>query len=141
MASLANIRAGFAAVLKAAYPEAQVTGYLLPNPTAPAFEVEPGEDGITYDLSMSRGAHDWSFTVRGIRSTSLDVAAQKQLDVWLSSGSGSVKAVLEAAPTLPVGGSATVNHLRVVRASGPQRFTIGNTEYLGAEWTVRVIAA
>ncbi len=142
MASLANIRAGFAAVLSAAYPEAQVTGYLLPSPSAPAFEVEPGEDGVTYDLSMKRGADDWMFTVRGIRSTSLDVAAQKQLDVWLAStGSGSVKTVLEAAPTLPVGGSATVSHLRVVRASGPRRFVIGDIEYLGAEWSVRVIAA
>lgn len=141
MASLSNIRAGFAAVLAAAYPEAQVTGYLLPSPMAPAFEIEPGEDGVTYDLSMNRGADDWMFTVRGIRSTSLDVAAQKQLDVWLSSGSGSVKTVLEAAPTLPVGGSATVNDLRVVRASGPRRFVIGDIEYLGAEWSVRVIAA
>lgn len=138
MASLATIRAGFATVLKAGFTGVQCTGYLLPNPTAPAFEVEIGEDGVTYDLAMKRGADDWMFTVRGIRSTSLDIAAQKQLDAWLAStGSTSVKAVLEASPTL--GGA--VSHLRVLRVGGPRRFVIGTTEYLGAEWTVRVIAA
>lgn len=137
MADLDDIRAGFKSVLSAGFTGAQVTGYLLPNPTCPAFEVEIGEDGVSYDLAMNRGADDWTFTVRGLRSTTLDVAAQKQLDVWLSSGSGSVKAVLEASPTL--GGS--VSDLRVIRASGPRRFVVGDTEYLGAEWSVRVIAA
>lgn len=138
MASLANIRAGFKSVLQAAYPGAQVTGYLLESPTAPAFEVDLAEEGVEFDLSMSRGADDWMFVVRGIVSNNVSLGAQKQLDAWLaSSGSSSVKAILEASPTL----GGTVNRLHVTRATGPRRFVVGQTEYLGAEWTVRVIAS
>lgn len=142
MASLASIRAGFKSVLQSAFPGFQVTGYLLASPTVPAFEVDIAEEGITYDLAMQRGADDWMFVVRAIVSEGVsDLGAQKNLDTLLSSGSGSVKAVLEAAPTLPVNGTATVNRLQVLRATGPRRFVVGQTEYLGAEWSVRVIAS
>lgn len=143
-AVLEDIRAGFAARLSAAFPDAQCTGYLIENPTPPCFEVEPGEDGVTYDMTMQRGADDWMFTVRGIVSAGLNLGAQKRLDAWLdSAGSTSVKAALEAARTLPVSGTATVSDLRVLRASGPRQFAVissPGTPYLGAEWVVRVIA-
>ena len=144
MAILEDIRAGFAAAITAAFPDVQCTGYLIENPTPPCFEVEPGEDGVTYDMSMQRGFDDWTFTVRGIVSAGLSLGAQKRLDAWLnSSGSQSVKTKLEANRTLPVDGVATVSDLRVLRASGPRQFAVistPGTPYLGAEWVVRVIA-
>lgn len=141
MASLADIRAGIAANIKARFSDAQCTGYLLENPFPPGFEVEIGTGGIVYDGAMSRGHDEWFFTIRGFAASGTDVAAQMRLDPWLSStGAESVKAALEADRTL--GGTVSDSHVtRVsqVRAFSP--ISNPNTTFFGAEWTLRVIAA
>lgn len=140
MAELADIRAGLAANLRARFPDAQCTGYLLSNPTAPSFEIELGDDGVDYHEAMQNGVSAWSFTVRGFVASNLDIGAQKKLDVWAqTSGADSVKAAIESDRTL--GGAAF--DLLVVSMSPFQAMAArdGSGTYLGATWTVRVVAS
>lgn len=133
--SLASVRAGLAANIKAAIRDAQCNGYLLASPTAPGFEVEPSE--VQYDLAMGRGVDEWTLIVRGFVGDASDIGAQKQLDAWLaSSGAVSVKAAIESDRTL--GGAAST--LRVTQAAGYRKYGApgSNITYLGAEWTVVV---
>lgn len=149
MAELEDIRAGITALLRTSFPDAQCNGYLLSNPTPPAFEIELGEDGVEYDLSMGRGLDEWTFTVRGFVAQNTDIGAQKLLDVWAkSSGTGSVKAALEAAITIDgtahaartLGGSVQTS--RVISMSPYRQFSPrdGSVTYLGAEWVIRAMA-
>ena len=137
MANLADIRAGIAANLKAAFPDSNITGYNMANALTPAFEVEL--DRIAYDSAMQRGLDEWFFTVRGFAAAGTDKASQMKLDPWLSStGAQSVKAALEADRTL--GGS--VNDSRVTGVAKMAVFSpVGSDSSLfGAEWTLYAIA-
>lgn len=139
MARIEDIRQGIALALKNTIPNAQCNGYLLDNPTSPAFEVELS--GVVYDLGMSRGLDDYQFTVRGfVSSNILDIAAQQTLDNWLrSTGTYSVKAGLEADPTL----SGSCSSSRVERTGAIKEYTpvsSPGTKFYGAEWTLRVYA-
>lgn len=140
MAELSDIRAGLASNIRAYFPDAQCTGYLLSNPTAPAFEVELGDDGVDYHEAMQNGVSAWSFTVRGFVASNLDIGAQKILDTWAqTTGTGSVKAAIESDRTL---GGAAFNLL--VESMSPFQAIAardGSGTYLGATWTVRVMAS
>lgn len=144
MADLAAIRAGITKVLSVAFPNAQVTGYLLENPYPPAFEVEIGggssAGSVIFDHAMSRGLDEWWFTVRGFASSGTDKGAQQSLDKWLNStGPDSVKAALEADRTL----DGTVNDSRVTRVHHIRSFepvASPGTRMYGAEWTLHVYA-
>lgn len=140
MASLADIRAGIAANIKAVIPECTCTGYLLESPNSPAFEVEFA--GKVYDRSMHRGLDEWAFTIRGLASSSLlDQEAQRKLDTWLASSGGvSIKAALEADKTL--GGSVSDSFVQRV---GPVReftpISSPGTKYYGAEWVLVAVTS
>jgi len=132
--TLSAIRSGLASALTTAITDAQCTGYLLASPTAPGFEIEPGE--TQYDQSMQRGIDEWTLIVRGFVGDASDIGSQKQLDAWLaSSGALSVKAAIEASPGT-LGGA--VFTLRVTQVSGYRKYgtASSNVTYLGAEWTV-----
>lgn len=96
-------------------------------------------DDITYDLAGSGGMDEWMWTVQAFVATNIDKAAQMRLDELLaSSGATSVKAALEADPTL--GGA--VYDLQVVSAKGQQIFDVpGRGVALGSEWSVQIIAS
>lgn len=134
--TLDRVRSGLAANIHAAIPGIQCNGYLLSSPTAPGFEIEPGE--IEYDLAMGRGLDMWTLIVRGYVSDVSDIGAQKTLDSWLaSSGALSVKAAIQSDKTL--GGACS--DLRVAQVSGYRRYGAAansNVSFLGAEWTVVV---
>lgn len=141
MTALADIRAGLAANLSAAITDAQITGYLMSSPTPPCFEIEPLS--VAYDKAMGRGHDEWRLTVRGIVSVTSDIGAQKRLDRWLkSSGGESVKAALESDRTL----GGVCDDLRVEDIPEPAyrhyaSQSAPGANYLGAEWTVLVIAS
>lgn len=137
MAELSAIRAGLAANLRAAFPDAQVSAYLLGEPSPPCFEIELAADGVTYDQAMQHGVHYAHFTVRGIVAANLTEAAQMILDRWAATtGSTSVKAAVESDMTL--GGS--VQQARVTEMSPFQALAArGGGIYLGAAWTVRAV--
>ncbi len=88
---------------------------------------------------MHRGIDEWWFKVTALCATGSGLAAQKTRDGFLkSSGSGSVKAALETDRTL--GGVVQSLHVtnvvpRVLQASDTDAL------YLGAEYTVRILAA
>lgn len=140
MTELADIRAGLAANLNTALSGIQCTGYLLGSPTAPGFEIELHPNGVGFDRAMGRGLDEWFMIVRGYVASNLDLAAQKKLDLWLaSSGATSVKAAIEADRTLGINDVDCV----VTEATGYRQYTVAsapNVTYLGAEWTIRVLA-
>lgn len=139
MATPEDIRAGLAGAIRTSFRDVQVSEYVLGSPLAPGFEIDLDDEGTNYDQAMGRGLDEWWFVVRGFVADAMDVAAQKRRDVWLaSSGTGSVKAAIEADRTL--GGACSA--CRVVSAT-PRRFTTPaapNTTYTAAEWRIRVMA-
>jgi hypothetical protein len=139
VADLADIRAGIAANLSASFSDAQITGYNLANALAPAFEVEL--DRIVYDGGMSRGLDEWFFTIRGFATSGTDKASQMRLDPWLTStGAQSVKTALESDRTL--GGTVADSHVtQVGRVQVFSPVASPGTNFYGAEWTLRVLAA
>lgn len=138
MPSFAEIREGIAANLDT-IPGLQASAYVLGNATPPAAEVEPGwgsESAISYDKAFQRGLDGYAFTVRVLVGNAHDIGAQKRLDKMIApSGSSSVKAAVEANPTL----SGAIDDLRVTECGGYRRY--GNEgRVLGAEWKVQVWA-
>lgn len=96
-----------------------------------------GPPGIAYDLAMARGADRYTFPVRVYASKASEKAGQDKLDGYLSKeGALSIKAALEADPSL--GGVA--QSVRVVSAQGYGVYEVAGVAYVGAEFTVDVIA-
>ena len=134
MAEFADIRAGIAANLRAYFPDAQVTGYRLANPTPPAFEVFLTE--VEYDEAMARGHDVYRITVRGFVPAAVDIGAQKNLDVMSkSAGASSVKAALESDRTF---GGSVLDSLVVSRG---EEQIYGEGSYYGADWFLEAQAA
>lgn len=137
MTTLAAIRAGLAANL-ANVPGAQVSAYVLANPTLPTIWVRPATEPVNYHQAMGNGLDEWMMLVQAYVGTPSDIGAQKQLDEFLaSSGATSVKAAIESDKTL--GGAAS--DLMVTNCSGYLEYSRPDgTTALGAEWNVRVLS-
>lgn len=141
--TLANIRAGLAANLAGVVLSdgtvPQCSGYVLENPTAPSFDIEPGE--TSFDEAFNRGLDIWTMTVRALVAHNADVAAQQKLDEMCApSGAGSVKAAIESDRTL--GGVAQT--LKVTTRSGYRKIALYSRNevfYLSAEWSVEIYAS
>jgi hypothetical protein len=135
MATMAQIREGLAANLEA-ISGIQVSAYMLASPTPPALHVIPSE--IAYDRAGSRGLDLVQMTVQAFVALGSDIGAQVALDELLApSGARSVKAALEASPTL--GGA--VQDVWVSAMSGYNVVTIPDRgQMLSADWTVQVLS-
>lgn len=95
----------------------------------------PVDSGGTFDVSMD-GLADATVTLRVLTSRSEDQAGQELLDDFLAStGETSIKAAVEADPTL--GGECS--DLHVSGWSGYQLYEVAGTDYYGAELTVEVL--
>ena len=116
--------------------DAGVNEYASVNPTAPGVQILP--PGVEYDRAMHRGLDEWTFTIQAFVSFSEEISAQQNLDAMCNpSGSQSIKALLEADPTL----NGTVQNLRVMRQSqGAQHITLGGQPMLLVEFEVQVFA-
>jgi hypothetical protein len=98
MASLKELREGAATAL-GVIPGLQAHGRLLTSGYLPSAYVVPGE--IDYHKAMGNGHSDYNLVVELHVATLSDIGGQDQLDEFLSeSGDRSVKAALEADPTL-----------------------------------------
>lgn len=141
MASLADIRDGLAdAIRNGVDLDMQVSAYVLADPTPPCAQVMPDE--MEYHQAYGNGLENWGLIVQVIVGLGSDIGAQKQLDQMLaSSGSLSVKAAIEADAT--IGAKGTLACSTVTRTSGYRTYRLGatQTEALGAEWTVAVMAS
>jgi len=136
MATVAALRSGLNTRL-ATISNVQTSAYMLSAPTPPYLEVAAVEE-IEYDGAMGRGLDTYRFIVRGYAGLVSDRGAQVKLDEFLAStGSTSVKAAIEGDRTL--GGACS--DLQVERVDGYQVYAAeGRGPFLGAEWTVRVLA-
>jgi hypothetical protein len=91
---------------------------------------------IDYDQTFGRGLDAVTVKAVILVSRSDDRAGQKKLQAYLSgSGSASLKAAIEAAPTL----GGTCHDLRVVRCTGRRFYQFGERQYVGAEIEVFII--
>ena len=139
------VRTALAAAARAATTPAGIakltaTAYAPDAVTVPHFYV--GDYTINYDRAMRRGLDEIEFACPVLVSRAYDQAAQRLLDRLLSgSGPGSLKTAIEVARGLP--GQAALDgaadDLHVMRTQGMRLYTVGSTEYLGAELIIKVI--
>jgi hypothetical protein len=134
MTVLTNLKAGLATNL------ATITGMRtstqIPEQPQPPVAIIT-LNTINYDTTFGRGLDEYSFTVTVIVSRADGRNAQNLLDPYVAStGTLSVKSAIELDRSL--GGYA--NDCRVTGLSTYGNLTIGETNYLAAEWSVTVFA-
>ena|SRR6266542_2531267 len=136
MATIAEIRAGLAANLSAAYgANLEVSPYVLGQTTPPSMQVVPGE--INYDQAMRRGLDILEFFIEIVVGSAMDQGAQVKLDTYLApTGSSSVKTAIESDPTL--GGK--VGGVRATGVSDYGKSASEAGELLGCRVRVEVYA-
>lgn len=93
-------------------------------------------DRVTFDSTFVRGMDEITFSLMLIVSRADDPSSQALMDGYLrGSGPASVKAAVEADDTL----AGTVHDVRVVEVGAYRWVQVGETRYLGAEFSVAVI--
>ena len=134
MTSLTTLRSGLATRL-ATISGLRSSATIPDNPQPPVAVVIPAR--ITYDQAFGRGSDEYEFTITLIVGRVVDRTSQTNLDAYCaSSGSSSVKAAIEADPTL--GGAAL--DCRVTAMTNQGSLAIGDVTYHTAEFSVTVIA-
>lgn len=92
---------------------------------------------VEFDEVMARGADLYTFTVRVLVARASERAAQRALfDYTSGTGTKSIKTAIESDSTL--GGAADT--VQVTSAGNLGVYGYGDVDYLGAEFTVEVIA-
>jgi hypothetical protein len=133
-ASVTSIRDGLATRL--ASISGLRTSATIPDDPKPPIAIVMAPT-ITYDTSFGRGMDTYSFPVMVIVGRVSERTAQAQLDAVCNPvGAASVKAAIHSDPTL---GSSCQN-ARVTEMTNYGSVTIGDVEYLSAEFTVQVYA-
>jgi hypothetical protein len=136
-ATPAQMRAGIVAALNAVLSNVLVSAYRLPSPGDRTLQIIGNE--VEYDLAMRRGADNWTFQLQALAGSPVSQAAQMLLDEWKAPAGASVKAAIDADPTL----GGIVAGARVVSASDDQIYVPNpgapNVELLGATFDVQVI--
>lgn len=134
MATIPQLRDALEAALLTV-PGLRASSVVLDSISPPIAVVGP--PGIAYDMAMAQGASRYTFPIRVYASRASEKAGQDRLDAYLSpTGTGSVKAAIEADPSL--GGAAMT--VRVTQAQGYGVYEVAGIPYIGAEFTVDVIA-
>lgn len=131
--SLADIRAGLGAGLET-IAGIRVYEEIPDSPAIPCAVIDLS--GVDYDLDFQRGMSTYDFTVHLIVVRTTERRAQRKLDLFIDSGSNSVKTAIESDGTL--GGSAFDVRVTALRDIGPT--TIGDITYMSAKFAVTVIA-
>lgn len=93
---------------------------------------------VSYDTTMARGADEYQFAVQVLSGRADDRTAQARIESYVAgSGTGSLKAALEADPTLD-GACMT---LRVLEAGGLQSYERSDgMSLLGVEFQIVIYA-
>ena len=132
--TVADLRAGLRANIKATVPNLQVSAYILSSPSPPGVHIFPGE--TRFDLAMNRGLDEYDFVIQAFVAWTTDQGSQSLLDDLRDPiAARSLKAAIESDLTL--GGHCA--DLRVVNIS-PYRnlVTMDNRSLLVSDWTVTV---
>lgn len=132
MSKLSDIRTGLASAM-GTIPGLRTSATVPDAPRPPVAVVMP--DRVVYDLNARRGADTFYFTIILMVGRADDRAAQNNLDAYIV-GDNTIKGAIEADRTL----GGVVNTLRVTEMNNYSSMTVGDTVYLGAEFTVEVTA-
>lgn len=133
MATVTQVSEGLATSL-ATIDGVQVSAWLLASPTPPAIHVVP--PAIEYHQAMQDGFAELTFTVQAFVALGTDIGSQKRLaQMRAPTGSGSVKAAIEADKTL----GGIVKELIVRSSAEPQVLTLdGGRQLLSCDFEVTV---
>lgn len=134
MATIPEIRTALASAL-GTIRGLRVEASIPDQPKPPTAIIIP--QGITFDLAMHRGLDEYDFSILLIVSRVSERGAQSNLDAFCApSGVSSVKTCIASDPTL--GGVVQAARVTAMRNYGS--LTVGDTEYLSAEFVVQVYA-
>lgn len=104
----------------------------------------PEEVTCDFDRTFGRGLDELTVTLRLLVSNTEEREGARMLYGYLAgSGSGSIKAAIEAARGAPgqlaLGGAA--DDLHVTRINGVNFYDVGGLKFIGADFVVRVIGS
>ena len=112
------------------------TANLIPDQVNPPIAIITPET-ITYDTSFARGLDEYNFTILVVVHRVAERSAQSSLDAFCNpTGSTSIKTAIESDRSL--GGTAQT--LRVTNLRTYQALSVGDVDYLAAEFSVVVYA-
>ena len=129
--SIATIRDGIAANV-ATISGLRVAKEIPDNPNPPVAVIML--NNVSYDGAMHRGLVTYNFVITIIVGRVAEREAQRKLDGYISTGSGSLKAAVESDKTL--GGSAY--DVRVSEMTNVGTVSLGEVNYLAADFAVQV---
>lgn len=129
--SIAAIRDGVAANV-ATISGLRVAKEIPDNPNPPVAVIML--NNVSYDGAMHRGLVTYNFVITIIVGRVAEREAQRKLDGYISTGSGSLKAAVESDKTL--GGSAY--DVRVSEMTNVGAVSLGEVNYLAADFAVQV---
>ena len=132
--TIADMRAGIAKNLRDNIPGLRVSETIpdQPNPPMAVISLET----VNYDQTFQRGMSEYQFTVSVIAGRVSERTAQARLDSYIDPGSATVKTAIESDKSL--GGK--VFDVRVSEMSNIGAVNLGETVYLGADFSVQVYA-
>lgn len=133
-ATVSGIRTGLASTL-GSIRNLRTAAYIPEDPKPPiAVVLAPT---ISYDTSFGRGMDTYTFTVMVIVGRVSDRTAQASIDAFCApTGASSIRSAIASDPTL---GGACQN-ARVTEMTNYGSVTVGDVEYLSAEFTLTVYA-
>jgi len=132
--SIADMRAGIGKNLRDNIPGLRVSETIpdQPNPPMAVISLET----VNYDQTFQRGMSEYQFTVSVLAGRVSERNAQARLDSYIDPGSATIKTAIESDRSL--GGK--VFDVRVSEMSNIGAVNLGETVYLGADFSVQVYA-
>jgi hypothetical protein len=132
--TIKDMRAGIAKNLRDNVPGLRVSETIpdQPNPPMAVISLET----VNYDQTFQRGMSEYQFTVSVIAGRVSERTAQARLDSYIDPGLATIKTAIETDRSL--GGK--VFDVRVSEMSNIGAVNLGETIYLGADFSVQVYA-
>jgi hypothetical protein len=132
--SIKDMRAGIGKNIRDNIPGLRVAETIpdQPNPPMAVISLE----SVNYDQTFQRGMSEYNFTVSVLAGRVSERNAQSRLDSYIDPGSATIKTAIEADKSL--GGK--VFDVRVTDMSNIGAVNLGETVYLGADFSVQVYA-
>jgi hypothetical protein len=132
--SIADMRAGLAKNMRDNIPGLRVAETIpdQPNPPMAVISLE----SVNHDQTFQRGMAEYNFTISVISGRVSERNAQRLLDSYIEPGTATIKTAVESDKSL--GGK--VFDVRVSEMSNIGAVNLGETVYLGADFSVQVYA-
>jgi hypothetical protein len=132
--SIADMRAGIAKNLLDNIPGLRVSETIPDQPSPPMAVISL--ETVNYDQTFQRGMTEYLFTISVLAGRVSERHAQTLLDSYIDPGSATIKTAVESDKSL--GGK--VFDVRVSEMSNIGAVNLGETVYLGADFSVQVYA-